>query len=110
MACSDREFISYIKRKQDAFEEGHDIEPDQLMKNTADKYKTLLQKGSWNAPDANEEKILALQSEIWKLKKKNITGSSNPNKQTKTVHKKPVWFQERPKTDDLHKSRELQLK
>ena len=60
MSCSDKEFVQYVKRKQDAFEEGATIEPDQLMKNAADKFKTLLQRGSWNAPDANEEKILAL--------------------------------------------------
>ena len=29
MACSDREFVAYIKRKQDAFEEGTELEPDQ---------------------------------------------------------------------------------
>ena len=106
MACSDREFIAYIKRKQDAFEEGMDIEPDQLMKNAADKYKTLLQKGSWNAPDANEEKILALQSEIRKLKKKSTAGNGKANKKAKTSNEKPSWFNERPKTADLHKSKE----
>ena len=107
MACSDREFVAYIKRKQDGFEEGADVEPDQLMKNAADKYKTLLQKGSWNAPDANEEKILALQSEIRKLKKKSTTGhGGKSNKRAKASKEKPSWFHERPKTADLHKSRE----
>ena len=74
------------------------------MKNAADKYKTLLQRGSWNAPDANEEKILALQTEIRKLKRK----SSNKNDQVskKEAKEKPKWFSERPKTADLHKSRE----
>ena len=57
-ACSDREFIEYIKRKEDSFEEGAGITPDQLMKYADEKYKTLLQKGTWNAPDANEEKNL----------------------------------------------------
>ena len=31
-ACSDKEFIEYIKRKEDSFEEGREITPDQLMK------------------------------------------------------------------------------
>ena len=44
LACSDNEFVEYIKRKQDKYEEGEDLEPDLLMKNAADKYKTLLQK------------------------------------------------------------------
>ena len=104
MACSDKEFVQYVKRKQDAFEEGTDIEPDQLMKNAADKYKTLLQRGSWNAPDANEEKILALQTEIRKLKRKSPSKVDQNNK--RAAKDKPKWFSERPKTADLHKSRE----
>jgi hypothetical protein len=71
MVCSDKEFVEYIKRKQDIYEEGGTITPDGLMKKATDKYKSLVQKGSWNAPDANEQKILALQSEIKKLKKKS---------------------------------------
>ena len=46
LACSDNEFVEYIKRKQDKYEEGEDLEPDLLMINAADKYKTLLQKYS----------------------------------------------------------------
>ena len=107
MACSDQEFVQYVKRKQDAFEEGAAIEPDQLMKNTADKYKTLLQRGTWNAPDANEEKILTLQTEIKKLKRKT-TNPKGDNAKTskKSPQEKPKWFDEMPKTADLHKSRE----
>ena len=63
-ACTDKEFIDYIRRKEDSFEEGAVITPDQQMKYTDEKYKSLLQKGTWNAPDANKEKILALQVEI----------------------------------------------
>ena len=44
MACSDHEFVAYIKCKQDSFEEGNPIQVDNLMKNAADKYKTMLLK------------------------------------------------------------------
>ena len=110
MACSDREFVAYIKRKQDLFEEGTPIQVDHLMKNAADKYKTLLQKGKWNAPDANEAKIMALQAEIKKLKKgKDDTGkgkSKNRGQTKKDGNTKPKWFSKRPSKDDLHKSKE----
>jgi hypothetical protein len=46
MVCSNREFVEYIKRKQDIYEEGGTITPDGLMKNAADKYENLVQKGS----------------------------------------------------------------
>ena len=107
MVCSDKEFVEYIKRKQDIYEEGGTITPDGLMKKAADKYKNLVQKGSWNAPDANEQKILALQSEIKKLKKKSAQGGKAPNKKRgdpkKSPSKKPAWFQSRPKSSELKK-------
>ena len=105
MSCSDKEFVQYIKRKQDAFEEGATIKPDQLMKNEADKYKTLFQRGSWNAPDTNEEKILALQTELRKLKRKS-TSKQGDNTSKKPSKEKPKWFHEKPKTVDLHKGKE----
>ena len=105
LACSDRDFCDYITRKQDAWEEGMDIQPDRLMKHAADKYKTLLQKGLWNAPDKNEEKILALQSEIRKLKRKDTSGERN-SASGKGKTPKPSWFDKKPGNADLHKSRE----
>ena len=110
MACSDREFVAYIKRKQDMFEEGTPIQVDNLMKNAADKYKTLLQKGSLNTLDANEAKIMALQAEIKKLKKaKDNTKTGKPNKRGQSKsggNTKPKWFSKRPSKDDLHKPKE----
>jgi hypothetical protein len=106
MVCSEKEFAEYIKRKQDIYEEGGVITHDGLMKKAADKYKNLLQKGSWNAPDGNEQKILALQSEIKKLKKKSAGGEPNNDKranQNKGQSKKPEWFQSRPKKNELRK-------
>ena len=104
LSCSDREFCDYITRKQDAWEEGTDIQPDRLMKHAADKYKTLLQKGLWNAPDEHEEKILALQTEIRKLKRKGTSAGGKESAGGKAA--KPSWFDKMPNKQDLHKSRE----
>ena len=82
------------------------------MKYADEKYKTLLQKGTWNTPDANKEKILALQVEINKLKSKSgktkKTGKNKPSgkKLTNAVSKKPAWFQQRPVDSELKKSKE----
>ena len=99
LACSDKEFVEYIKRKEDLFEDGTLIEADELMKSAAEKYKTLITKGKWNAPDANEEKILALEAEIKKLKSKKKGG----NAKAKTTQRKPAWFDKRPKKSELKK-------
>ena len=109
MACSDHEFVAYIKRKQDSFEEGTPIQVDNLMKNAADKYKTLLQKGKWNAPDANEAKIMALQAEIRKLKDTKKGTNSKKEKESKSKKKddeRPQWFSKRPAKEKLHKAKE----
>ena len=80
------------------------------MKYADEKYKSLLQKGIWNAPDANEEKILALQVEINKLKsgKKNKQGGKKSEfKTTKNGRKKkPRWFSKRPEDGELSAPRE----
>jgi hypothetical protein len=109
MACSNKAFVEYIKRKQGMFKEGHDINSDNFMKNAAEKYKTLVQKGRWNAPDTNEQKILDLQAELRKLKKKGGSDKKKrPNKDGKSSNpdnKKPNWFDKRPK-GDITKPRE----
>ena len=64
------------------------MEPDNLMKNAAEKYKKLLQKGLWNAPDAKEETILALQAEINKLKKNGQKGSKGGTRKAKGTTRK----------------------
>ncbi len=67
---SDKEFVSYIKRKHETYEEGTDIEPDNLMKLADTTYKILKEAGRWNAPSAEEENIIALEAQIKGLKGK----------------------------------------
>ena len=63
-ATSDTTFTSYIKRKQEEYEDGTNIKTTALMSLADKKYKTLKIKGTWNAPSQEEEKILALKTEI----------------------------------------------
>ena len=105
LACSDTEFVEYIKRKQDRYEEGDELDPDLLMKNAADKYKTLLQKGQWNVPSASETKILALQSQIKKMKKERDGIKKPETKSAKKAKEKPDWFDKRPRKNDLMEPR-----
>jgi len=68
-AMSDQEFVSYIRKKEDEYEEGVEINPDALMLLTDNKFKTFKQADTWNAPSPEEEKILALETQIQKLQK-----------------------------------------
>ena len=66
--ASDTTFTSYIERNQKEYEYGTNINPTALMSLADKKYKTLKIKGAWNAPSQEEKKILALKTEIDKLK------------------------------------------
>ena len=62
-AVSDEVFRAWLMRKQDDHEEGEETTPDDLMIAAKNKYDTMVEKGTWNAPTA-EEKIVALEANI----------------------------------------------
>jgi hypothetical protein len=79
------------------------------------KYKLLKEGGLWNAPSDEEEKILALQTEVKKLKKNTQLATCKVDKSVKvdeskaktrvTQPEKPSWFSKELKEEDLHKSK-----
>ena len=114
-AATDKTFVDYIGRKLEKYEEGEDVTSDALMEQADNKFKLLKESGNWNAPSEQEEKILALQSEIKNLKKKSTRDPKKPpykGKPTDTKGKgkgtglqaeKPSWFFKEPKEDEIHK-------
>ena len=68
-ATSDTTFTSYIKGKQEEYEDGTNIKPTSFMSLADYKYNTLKIKGTCNAPSQEKEKILAPKTEIEKLKR-----------------------------------------
>ena len=52
LVCPDKQFYDYIVAKYNKFKEGLEMKPAYLMKCTRFKYKALLGKGEWEAPDA----------------------------------------------------------
>ena len=111
-AASDRQFVEYIRKKEDAFEEGQDIDPDQLMQMALNKYRILVDKGQWNAPSEEQQKIFILQAELEKLKKKKKSPSTstgqtatnnnadNKPKKQKGKKEKPAWMLIKPKDSE----------
>ena len=77
----DKEFVRYIRAKQSDWEEGDlpSLNADSLMAKAEAKYKTLVEAKEWKAPTPEEQKIVALNSEIATLKRK--IGKANPDKQ-----------------------------
>ena len=50
------------------------------MKQASNKFKALVQEGSWNAPLPELQKILALEAKIKQLQKKGKSGNDNKGK------------------------------
>lgn len=120
-SCSDSTFVRYISDIQTKWEEGEDITAERLMERAANKYKIMKTKEIWNAPSAEQEKLVALEAKITSLKqkydakknklnrikKRKSDGKSDEQGTPKKPKKqKPAWFFKKPKEADLHKPRE----
>ena len=119
---SDKDFVKYINKKKDEYDEGKDIDAHQLMLLAANKFKTKKQEGEWNALSKEQEQIIALQAQVNKLKKlkefkinNNIMatksgGNGKSSKMTQmtatrmpTRQRKPAWMMITPKEGEPHK-------
>jgi hypothetical protein len=112
LCASDKTFVAYIQRKQEKYEDEEqeeELTPPVLMNAANTKYKILKEKGVWNAPSEEEEKILALEAKVSKLEKKKSPRApknddrSNERERRKTVSKKPKELLTPPMEAELRK-------
>ena len=111
----DKAFVKYIVGKEEKYEEGQELNHNSLMKLADIKFKTLQQKGQWQAPSPDEEKIVALEAKLksveGKLKRKGDEKKGDDG--THGYHKKgkyqkigfkplPDWMKLRPPMDRLN--------
>ena len=103
LAAKDKAFVAYIDKKLELYDEGIPITPDQLMLWARQKYDLLKDKGMWNAPTPEEEKIIALMAQVNKMSEK--LRASIPKKKEraetstgrgKNLKPKPEWFTKEP--------------
>ena len=115
LAASDKVFVRYINDKKDKYEEGKELSADKLMQLADNKFRLLKEREEWDAPSPEEEKIMALEAAVDKLKKRK-GNSKRKETQDKTTKKqktkrkghfvdipKPQWMHERPTEDVLFK-------
>ena len=105
-AASDKKFVEYIEHKEEAYEDGEDMTPTALMRLARNKYKTRKDREIWKAPTEEDEKIIALEAELKRVKEasnKDKKGRANkglksPKKKGKGKNnKKPDWMLIPPK-------------
>jgi hypothetical protein len=67
-AASDKNSVDYIGRKLERYEEGEDMNADELMQLGDNKFKLLTKGGLWNAPlveDLKERPMKTLKRKGW---------------------------------------------
>jgi hypothetical protein len=103
-ACKDLEFVDYIKKKEDLYEEGGDVSTEQLMEWALNKFKTRQENLTWCQKSDEEETIIALQAQVQSLihKTKGKANDSAEKKKVKGNTKsrndyRAPWMKEPPK-------------
>jgi hypothetical protein len=66
-ACKDAEFVDYIKKKEDFYGEGGQVEYQQLMDWALNKLKTRKESEQWCQRTTEEKTIIALQAQVKSL-------------------------------------------
>jgi hypothetical protein len=116
----DKIFVDYIGKKEDAYDEGEDLNAEQLMHHAATKYEKMVRDKTWNAPTAADAKILALEAKINSLQKKKRSNSNNNNNRNNSNSNsnrnqanqnqrrpKPDWMKKKPKAADMDKVKKV---
>lgn len=113
-SATDKTFLTYIQHKEDEYDEGGKITADNLMQLVSNKYKVLVDKGAWNTPSSDEQKIISLQAQIKTLtynksnsnaKNKRKNNPSKTSKESKKKKNKKGWKKQPPKDGECTPSR-----
>jgi hypothetical protein len=108
-AAIDKTFVDYIGGKKERYEEGEDATSDALMEQANSKYKLMKENLTWNAPSKQEERILALMSEVKNLKKFKKKDSSYKRTTNPTAARK-VRKKDATLSKSLHGSQKNQAR
>jgi predicted nucleic acid-binding Zn-ribbon protein len=80
-SCGDRVFVDYVSRLEDRIDDGKTIDSVTLMSWCLTKYLMKVQRNAWQAPTAEDEKIVALQAQVEGLKVMAATANANARKE-----------------------------
>ena len=70
LTSQDSTFRRYIEKKQEDYDDGTVFTVDGLMTLASNKFKTLVQNGTWLSPTDEQSKILALETKLSQMTKK----------------------------------------
>jgi hypothetical protein len=64
LCVTDRDFVRYTRNKKDSYDDGEDYAAEQLLTMYLIKFQILKDSGKWNSLSPEQEKIVALTSEV----------------------------------------------
>lgn len=68
--CKDKAFIEWLKQRKDEYDLGKAFTAEELMRLAEQKYLNLIKDGTWEAPSAEQEQIIALTAQLKKVQEK----------------------------------------
>jgi hypothetical protein len=77
LCVTDRDFVRYMSNKKDSYDDGEDFTVEQLLTMSLIKFQILKDSGNWNSLSPEQEKIVALTSEVTHLKDHNLKLANN---------------------------------
>jgi len=99
-AASDRDFVAYIRHKENEYNEGKDITPQYLMQLAVNRYYTMKEGGTWNSPTEEQTEIIALKAQLKKLQKVTKTRENTKGANNNQSRRHPIWKTKQPKTNE----------
>jgi hypothetical protein len=96
LGASDEPFVEYIRIRQYSYIDGSaPVTPDKLMALALAQYAYYLDQGTWNDPIKKDRKIIALTTEVNKLRKVHKSGESF-SKKLRRNDDKYAWKKDKP--------------
>ena len=101
LTAPDEGFKAYITQKQSEYDEGTPTNENTLMTYALNKYMGKMDQGDWNAPSADQIKILALETQVASLvpknnDKKRRKDDKDAGKSNKKAYKPSDWQKNAP--------------
>jgi hypothetical protein len=78
MACSDQEFLTWVKEKENQYNEGANFSPEELMTLADNKYNSLVENGKWMQQSEDQKRIVALTAQVQSWEKVKSKSSQKP--------------------------------
>lgn len=87
-ACGDESFRLWIGTKEDLYNEGADLNPEELMSLAENKYRTLSESGHWMQKSSAQKRIVAMAAQIQTLEKGKSASVKKPDVKKPYLDKK----------------------